>query len=117
MVGAGAGDQNTARAEHLQGPQVEFFVAPQGGLEVALGLGEGRRVESDGVIALSRSGIVLEQIESVGLDPLDIPAIERRVLVGDFERGPGAVDAGDVRAALSHMKGKTALVAKSVEGF
>ena len=41
VVGAGAGDQNAAGAQHLQGAQVEFLVAAQGGFEVALGLGEG----------------------------------------------------------------------------
>ena len=43
-------------------------------------------------------------------------AIERGVLVGDFERGPGAVDTGDLRAARGEMKGKAALIAEDVEG-
>src|SRR5208283_5861984 len=35
---------------------------------------------------------------------------------GDFERGAGAVDAGDVGAARGEMEGESALVAKNVEG-
>ena len=43
--------------------------------------------------------------------------IERGILVGDFERGTGTVDAGDVRAARGQVKGEAALVAEDVEGF
>ena len=71
VVGAGAGDQDAAGAKHLQGAQVEFFVAAEGGIEVALALGEGGRIENDGVVALAGGGVVLEQIEGVGFDPFD----------------------------------------------
>src|SRR5271165_2751296 len=117
VVGAGAGDQDTAGAKHLQGTQVEFFIAPEGGIEVALGLSEGWRIENDRVKALSGRREVLEQVEGVGFDPLDIVAIQRRVLVGDFESGPGAVDSRDARATRGQMKSKTSLVAKNIEGF
>src|SRR5208282_539961 len=60
VVGAGAGDQDAAGSKHLQGAQVELLVAAQGGIEVALALGEGRGVEDDGVVTVIRSGIVLE---------------------------------------------------------
>jgi len=96
VVGARAGDENSTWAEHLEGAEVEFLVAAEGGIEVALGFGEGGRVENDGVIALAGGGVVLEQIEGVGFDPFDFAPIERGVLVGNFERRPGAVDAGDV---------------------
>ena len=77
VVGAGAGDQDSARAEHLEGAEIEFLIAAQGGVEVALGLGESGRVENDGVVATrllrtSGGGIVLEQIEGVGFDPFDL---------------------------------------------
>ena len=39
-------------AEHLQGPEVEFLVPAQGGVEVALGFGEGGRIEDDGVVLM-----------------------------------------------------------------
>ena len=71
VVGAGAGDEDAARAKHLQGAQVEFFVAAERRVKVALGLGEGGRIENDGVIALPGSGVVLEQVEGVGFDPFD----------------------------------------------
>src|ERR1022692_720957 len=72
MVGAGARNQNPAGAEHLQGAEVEFFVAAEGGIEIALGFGEGGRIENDGVIALAGGGVVLEEVEGVGFDPFDI---------------------------------------------
>ena len=72
VVGAGASDQDAAGAEHLEGAEIEFLVAAKGGVEVALGLGEGRRVEDDGVVATAGGGVVLEQVEGVGFDPFDL---------------------------------------------
>ena len=72
VVGAGAGDQDAAWAQHLQGAEVEFFVAAEGGIEIALTLGERGRVEDDRVVALTGGGVVLEQIEGVGFDPFDL---------------------------------------------
>ena len=72
VVGAGAGHQDAAGAEHLQGAEVEFFVAAEGGVEVALTLGERWRVEDDRVVALTGGGVVLEQIEGIGFDPFDL---------------------------------------------
>ena len=117
MVGAGAGDQDAAGAKHLQGAEVELFVAAEGGIEGAFTFGEGGWIENDGVIALAGGSVVLEQIEGVGLDPFDVLAIEGGIPVGDLERGPRAVDAGDVRAARGQVKGKASLVAENVEGF
>ena len=56
VVGAGAGDQDSAGPQHLEGAEVEFFVAAQGGVQVALGFGEGRRIEDDGVVAAFGGG-------------------------------------------------------------
>ncbi len=72
MVGAGAGHENAAGAEHLEGAEVEFLVAAEGGIEVALGFGEGGRIENDGVVVAIGGGVVLEQVEGVGLDPFDL---------------------------------------------
>ena len=122
MVGAGAGDQNAAGAQHLQGTQVEFFVAAEGGIEVALALGERWRVEDDGVVALAGGGVVLEQIEGVSFDPFDfrlalVAAVKSCVLVGNFECSPGTIYAGDVGTAREQMKRETSLVAEDVEGI
>ena len=122
MVGAGAGDEDAAGAKHLEGAEVEFFVAAEGGVEVALGFGEGGRIENDGVVVAVGGGVVLEQVEGVGLDPFDLLAfetglVEGGVLVGDFEGGAGAVDAGDLGAAWSEMEGESSLIAEDVEGF
>ena len=54
VVGAGAGDEDAAGAEHLEGAEVEFLVAAEGGVEIALALGEGGRIEDDGVVADDR---------------------------------------------------------------
>src|SRR5580700_222962 len=126
VVGAGASYKDAAGAKHLQGAQVELFIAPKSGVEVALGFGESRRVENDGVVAAVGGGVVVEQVEGVGFDPLDfriipvpwrqIAAIERGVLVGDFERGAGTIDGGDAAAARGEVESKTSLIAEDVEG-
>ena len=44
-------------------------------------------------------------------------AVEGGVLVGDFERGTGAVDAGDVCAMRGEMEGEASLIAEDVESI
>src|SRR5208337_1882772 len=117
VVGTGAGDESTAGAQHLQGAEIEFFIAAEGGIEIALGFGEGGWVEPDRVIAAVGGGVVLEQVEGVGLDPLDFTMVEGGILVGDFERGAGTVDAGDARAVRGKMQAEASLIAEHVEGF
>jgi hypothetical protein len=51
VEGAGAGNEDSSGTQHFHGTEVEFLVAAQGFVEVALGLGEGRRIENDGVVA------------------------------------------------------------------
>src|SRR5208337_5160857 len=65
VEGAGTRDQNPSRPQHLHGPQVELFIAAQGFFEVALGLGKGRRIENDGVVASAGSGVFPQQVEGV----------------------------------------------------
>jgi hypothetical protein len=106
VIGTRAGDENTAGAEHLQRAEVQFFIAADGGIEVALALREGGRIEDDRVIAPTGCRVILEQIESVGFDPLDlrlarVAAIKSCVAVCNFKRGPGAVDTGYMGTARS----------------
>src|SRR5882672_683602 len=117
VIGAGTGDQNSARSKHLEGTEVEFLVTAERGVELALALGKGRGIQHDYAVALAGSCIVLEQVEGVSFDPLDVLLVQRGILVGDFERRPRAVNTGDMRAARSQMKGKTSLVAENIEGF
>src|ERR1039457_2072714 len=122
VVRAGAGDEDAAGAEHFQSPKIEFFVAAMGGVEIALALSEGRRVENDSVVVVVGGGIVLEEGEGGPLDPFNLFSIqtlmvERCVLVGNFEGRTGAIDAGDVRATRGEMKGEASLIAEDVESF
>src|ERR1700733_707303 len=122
VVGTGAGDEDPAGAKHFEGAKVEFLVAAEGSIEVALGLSEGGRIKHDGVIAPAGGGIVLEQVKGVRLDPFDLLVaelglVEGGVLIGDFQRGTGTIDANDVSTARGEMEGEAALVAKNVEGF
>ncbi len=71
---ARAADQDASAAKHLQGAQVQLLVAAQRGGHGALGLGEGGRVQDDGVVLAAGAGVVLQQVEGVGFDPLDLAA-------------------------------------------
>src|ERR1700678_615496 len=110
VVGAGASDEDAAGAKHLEGAEVELLVATQRGLEVAFGFGERRGVENDGVVAAVGGGVVLEQVEGIGLDPFDfgrilVRTVEGGILVGDFQGGAGTVDGGDAGAARYKVEG------------
>ena len=76
VVGAGAGDEDAAGTEHLEGPEIEFFVAAQGSVEVALALGERGWVENDGVVAAVGGGVVLEEVKGVGFDPFNFFSVQ-----------------------------------------
>ena len=93
VIGARAGDEYSARPQHLKRAKVEFFVAAESGIEIAFGFGEGGRIEHDGVVRVVGGGVVLKQVEGVGFDPFDLSIIQGRILVGDFQRGTRAVDA------------------------
>ena len=60
-------------------------------------------------------GIVAQQVKSVGLNPLNLPAIERGILVGHFERRTRAVHSGHPRAPLRQMQRKPSLVTENVQ--
>ena len=70
MEGTGAGDEDSAGLEHFKSTEIQFFVAAQGLVEIAFGFGEGRGVEDDGVVFFAGVGVVAEEVEGVGLDPL-----------------------------------------------
>ena len=71
MMRAGAGDEQAAGAQHLERAQVQLLVAAQRAFNGALGFGEGRRVENDGVERLAGLRPVAKNLEGVGLDPVD----------------------------------------------
>ncbi len=72
VVGAGAGDEGSAGAEHLHGAEVELLVAAHGSFGGALGLGEGGWIEDDGVVLLAGGFVLAEEFEGVGFDPVDL---------------------------------------------
>jgi len=121
VVRTTAGDEDAAGTQHLQGAQIDFFVATQSGANILLRFGKGRRVEDDGVVLATEGGVVLEQVEGVGFEPLNfvavLTAVERFVLFGGLECGAGSVDAGDAVAVTSEMEGESALVAKGVDAL
>ena len=117
MIGTGAGYKGSAGSKHLQGPKVELLVAAQGGIQIALGLGEGGRVQDNRVVSPIRRRIVLEQVEGIGFDPFDLAAVQGGVLISDFEGGARTVYARDVGAMPGEMKGETPLIAEDVEGL
>src|SRR5271155_868560 len=113
VIGTGAGHEHAAGAQHLQRAEVQLFVPAEGSVEVALRLGKGRRVENDGVVAAVGGGIILEQVEGIGLNPFNLRlftvTVEDGVLEGDFERGARTVNSGDAGAARGEVQGEASL--------
>jgi len=116
VEGAGTRNKDAAGLKHLQGAEVEFLVAAQGFVEVALRFRKGGRVEDDGLVFVAGVGVVAEEVEGVGLDPVEVVMVEGGVFFGDFQRGTRAVDAGDARADGGEVEGKASVVAEDVEG-
>lgn len=117
-MGAGAGDEGSAGAEHLDGAEVELLVAAHGAFGGALGLGEGGWVEDDGVVLLAGGLVLAEELEGVGFEPLDLGlkvGVELSVAVGYFEGAEAGVDSGDLTAVLGHVEGESALISADVE--
>jgi len=115
VVGAGAGYKDPARLEQLEGADVQFLVAAEGGGELAAGLGEGWGIENDDVILRTLGGVVAKQIEGIGFNPLDLAMVQSSILVGNFEGGAGAVNTGYRRTVWRKVEGKTSVIAKDVE--
>ena len=118
VVGAGAGDEGSAGAEHLHGAEVELLVAAHCAFGGALGLGEGGWIEDDGVVLLAGGFVLAEKFEGVGFDPVDLgreARVQVAVAVGHFEGAAAGIDAGYVTAVLGEMDGETALIGADVE--
>src|SRR5208283_4538371 len=86
----------------------------------ALGFGEGGRVEDDGVVLASGGGIVLEQVEGVGLDPFDLASavlspVELLVPLGDLQRGTRRVNRGHAVAHSREVQCEASLISEAIE--
>src|SRR5579872_330400 len=115
MVRARTGNQDPPGPEHFECAKIEFFVAPQGSLEVAAALGEGWWIKDDGVVLPAGGCVVPEQVEGVRFNPFDLSAIEGGIALGHLKGRTGAVHSGNARAGFRQMKSESALVAEHVE--
>src|SRR5215470_1088253 len=115
VVGAGTGYKDPARLEQLEGADVQFLVAAEGGGELAAGLGECWRIENDDVISRTLGGVVAKQIEGIGFNPLDLAMVQSGILVGNFEGRAGTVNTGYRRTVGRKVEGKSSVIAKDVE--
>src|ERR1700737_4866422 len=65
VIGAATCYEDSAGAQHLERAQIELFIAAKGGFESALALGEGRRIEHDGVTAASGVCVVPQEVKGI----------------------------------------------------
>jgi hypothetical protein len=119
VMGAGASHQRSARAQHLEGTQVELLVTTQSAGYSTLGFGKSRGVEHHRVEGSSRRAPVAQKIEGVGLDPLhrrlDAVPVDLQILFRNLECCPGGIDARDPCAGSSQVQRKATLVGTDVE--
>ena len=69
VIGAGACNEDSPRRQHLQSTEVQFLVAAYGGIEIALGFGERRWIEHDGVVLLPRRLVLAQQLKRICFNP------------------------------------------------
>src|SRR5437868_2428987 len=117
VIRTGAGDQGATGTQHPEGAQVQFFIAAKGSVEVALALGEGWRIENDGVVLVAGGGMVTQQVESIGFNPLDFTLIEDGILFGGLQSRAGTVYPSNFGTARRQVQGKAALVTEHIQGF
>jgi len=120
MVRTGAGDQKATGVEHFERTQVELLVSAHGPFDGALGFGEGRRIEHDGVEFLAGVRPVAQDLEGVTGDPFDFGfhsgAVGFVIPLGDLEGGVRGIDAGYALADLGEVERKAALVTADIQG-
>ncbi len=81
VIGARAREQHAARREDPHRSEIDLLVARDGAEQCRLGLGEGGRVEHDGIKSVFALFQLPQQIEGVRLPPSDVPdAVEPSVL-------------------------------------
>lgn len=71
VMRTGKSGEDAAGRKEAQGAQVQLVIAPKGGGFVALGFGEGRRIENDEVVIFPLLFAMAEKVEDVALDPFD----------------------------------------------
>ncbi len=74
VMGAGAGDQNAARFEKLEGAQIDLLITLCRVVEHFAGFREGGRVQDDHLVLAVDAG---EKIENIGLAELDVRDVVR----------------------------------------
>ena len=82
--------------QHFQCAEIQLFVSAESFIGGRFALGEGGRIENDGVELLATIGVVAQKVEGVGFDPLDLALaegllVQLPILFADFERGTGNV--------------------------
>ena len=119
VMRAGAGDEQTAGAQHFERAKVQLLVTAQRALDGAFSFCEGRRIKNDGVKFFTGLRPVAENLEGVGLYPINISgnasAVGLEIALCNFKRGARAVDARDLATDLRKVQGETAQVATDVE--
>src|SRR5262245_38334243 len=116
VVRARAGDQNAARIQQSQRPQIDLLVTTQRRLNGAAVFGEGRRIENDRVETLARVVVIAQLVEDVGRDEFDVcDVVEFGVAAGVFYGWFGDVDGGDALAASRNMERERTVKAETIK--
>ena len=113
---AGERGHDSARRQQPQRAQVQLVIAAQGGVLVALALREGGRIEHDEVEGLALLLVVAQEIEDVGLHPIDVEF--SRGAVAAASRSASAdwsIARQEVAPARIALERKRALVGEAIE--
>src|SRR5579863_1692959 len=118
MVGARAGDQQAARLEQLQRPEIDLLISAMSRRDAVAVLGKSGGIENDHLEAAANLVVLLEDVEGVALAEADVrDRVQVLVALGRLDRGRGHFDALHVLAPIRNSKSKAALVAEAVKNI
>src|SRR5262249_39540734 len=109
--------ERSAGTKHLERSQVQFFISAESGIEILLAFGKRGRIENNCVVLFSRGSIVAQQIESIGFNPLDLPAVQSSILICNLTCRRGTIHAGHARTMRRKMKRKSSLIAADIQSL
>src|SRR2546427_8558319 len=96
VISARAGHEDAPGTQHLQGAEIEFLVSAHRGFQRTPAPSKSGWIEDDGVVLASGSGVVLEQVKSIRLDPLDLSPVQRGILLSHLQGGAGTIHPRDL---------------------
>lgn len=116
VVGAGAGEEEAARLENLEGAKIDLLVAAVSSRDAVAILGKGRGVENYGVEATPRIVVFLEEVKCVSLPEVNVRGgVQLLIAFGGLDGSGCHVDGFDAIALVCDGQREPSLITEAVQ--